>query len=49
MLERIGFVIPSRNVCAVYPRGERVDLLFEHGASLTPRDCCTGSGTQTRV
>lgn len=47
----IGFRHPEAGyVCAVYPREERVELLFEHGASLVdPEGLLTGSGTQTRV
>jgi hypothetical protein len=37
-------------VCAIYPRGDHVDLLFEHGASLVdPDGVLAGQGTQTRT
>jgi hypothetical protein len=37
-------------VCALYPKEDRVDLLFEHGASLLdPDGLLEGEGTQTRV
>ena len=47
----VGFHHPEGGyVCAIYPRGEHVDLLFEHGASLVdPDSLLTGQGTQTRT
>lgn len=47
----VGFRHPDAGyVCAIHPRGDRVDLLFEHGASLPdPEGVLEGSGTQTRV
>jgi hypothetical protein len=46
----VGFRHPEAGyVCAVFPRGDRVDLLFEHGVGLPdPDSALTGSGTQTR-
>jgi len=47
----VGFHHPEAGyVCAVYPRDERIDLLFEHGASLVdPEARLIGEGTQTRT
>ena len=37
-------------VCAIYPKDEHVELLFEHGASIAdPDGVLRGTGTQTRV
>ncbi len=46
----IGFRHPDAGyVCAVFPRGEWVVLLFEHGASMPdPEGVLLGDGTQTR-
>lgn len=47
----VGFHHPEAGyVCAIYPRDERIDLLFEHGASLVdPDGLLTGQGMQTRT
>ena len=47
----IGFRHPDAGfVCAIYPKDERVELLFEHGMALSdPERVLQGSGTQTRV
>jgi hypothetical protein len=47
----VGFHHPEAGyVCAIYPRGNRVDLLFEHGASLVdPDGLLEGDGSQTRT
>ena len=46
----IGFRHPDGGyVCAIYPRGGEVRLLFEHGARLEDRaGLLEGHGTQTR-
>ena len=46
----IGFRHPDAGyVCAIYPRGEAVRLLFEHGARLAdPDGVLEGDGAQTR-
>jgi hypothetical protein len=46
----IGFHHPEAGyVCAIYPRDDHVDLLFEHGASLAdPDGLLAGEGAQTR-
>jgi hypothetical protein len=46
----VGFRHPEAGyVCAIYPRGERIVLLFEHGASLSdPDGALLGEGKQTR-
>jgi hypothetical protein len=46
----VGFRHPEAGyVCAIYPRHEAVELLFEHGASLAdPDGALLGGGTQTR-
>jgi hypothetical protein len=46
----IGFHHPEAGyVCAIYPREDRVDLLFEHGAALAdPDGVLAGEGAQTR-
>jgi hypothetical protein len=46
----IGYRHPEAGyVCAIYPKGDHVELLFEHGASLTDRGrMLEGEGTQTR-
>jgi hypothetical protein len=46
----IGFHHPEAGyVCAIYPRDDHVDLLFEHGASLAdPDGLLAGDGAQTR-
>jgi hypothetical protein len=48
--EGIGFRHPDAGyVCGVFPRGEWVMLLFEHGASMAdPEGVLLGEGTQTR-
>ena len=47
----IGFRHPEAGyVCGIFPRGARVELLFEHGASLVdPDGLLGGTGTQTRT
>ena len=47
----VGFRHPEAGfVCAIYPRGEAVELLFEHGAALAdPEGLLEGEGRQTRV
>ena len=47
----VGFRHPDAGyVCAIYPKDDRVELLFEHGASLAdPEGVLEGSGTQTRA
>jgi hypothetical protein len=47
----VGFRHPEAGyVCGIFPRDERVELLFEHGASLPdPDDILRGGGRQTRV
>lgn len=46
----IGFRHPDAGyVCAIYPRGEEVRLLFEYGARLEdPDGLLEGKGSQTR-
>jgi hypothetical protein len=46
----IGFHHPDAGyVCAIYPRGSEVHLLFEHGARLEdPEGLLKGEGSQTR-
>jgi predicted metal-dependent HD superfamily phosphohydrolase len=46
----VGFRHPDAGyVCAIYPRGEAIHLLFEHGARLPdPDHLFEGQGTQTR-
>jgi hypothetical protein len=46
----IGFRHPDAGyVCAIYPRGAEVRLLFEHGVRLDdPGGLLDGEGTQTR-
>jgi hypothetical protein len=46
----VGFRHPEAGyVCAIYPRGDRIVLLFEHGASLPdPEHALLGEGKQTR-
>ena len=46
----IGFRHPDAGyVCAIYPRGEEVRLLFEHGARLKDEEgLLEGAGSQTR-
>ena len=46
----IGFRHPDAGfVCAIYPRGPEVRLLFEHGARLDdPEGVLEGDGAQTR-
>ncbi len=46
----IGFRHPEAGyVCAIYPRGREVRLLFEHGARLDdPGGLLEGDGAQTR-
>ncbi len=46
----VGFRHPEAGyVCAIYPRGEQIVLLFEHGASLfDPDGVLLGEGKQTR-
>jgi hypothetical protein len=48
--EGVGFRHPEAGyVCGVFPRGEWVMLLFEHGASMAdPERVLLGEGTQTR-
>ena len=47
----VGFRHPEAGyVCGVFPKNDRVELLFEHGAELAdPDDVLEGTGTQTRV
>lgn len=47
----VGFRHPEAGyVCAIFPKGERVELLFEHGAALVdPERRLEGGGSQTRV
>jgi hypothetical protein len=46
----LGFRHPDAGyVCAIYPRGDEVRLLFEHGSRLAdPHGVLEGQGTQTR-
>jgi hypothetical protein len=46
----IGFRHPDAGyICAIYPRGQQVRLLFERGAALEDRDALLeGEGTRTR-
>jgi hypothetical protein len=47
----VGFRHPEAGyVCGLFPAGKRVDLLFEHGATLPdPEGVLKGEGSQTRV
>jgi hypothetical protein len=47
----VGFRHPEAGyVCAIFPRADSVELLFEHGASLVdPDGILEGDGAQTRV
>ena len=47
----VGYRHPEAGyVCGLFPRGERVELVFERGATLLdPEAVLAGSGTQTRV
>ncbi len=47
----VGFRHPEAGyVCGIFPRDGRVELLFEHGASLPdPDGILRGDGSQTRV
>jgi hypothetical protein len=47
----VGYRHPEAGyVCAIFPRGDAVDLLFEHGASMAdPDGVLEGGGAQTRV
>ena len=46
----VGFRHPDAGyVCAIYPRGDEVRLLFEHGARVDdPYGVLTGEGSQVR-
>jgi hypothetical protein len=47
----VGFRHPEAGyVCAIFPKDDHVELLFEHGASLAdPEGRLEGGGTQTRL
>jgi hypothetical protein len=47
----VGYRHPDAGyVCAIFPSGDAVDLLFEHGASMAdPDGVLEGGGTQTRL